>query len=211
MRLRSTILFLLLVAVPLALIAWLGVMLLRQEGEQARASWMGVIEERLAAADGVLGQEMSRLEIEFDDLLKSTTLDETSLHELPRTLPLVRHAFLLDARGHLLFPRPNGGAQGESAAFVRRTESVWESGVRFGSGKARAIKESNQAPSPEQGPSRLLLSAAAPGDLLQEGGRAARAQGSGEGRHSRSGGRIQRLACVVLRRWAADAFLAGAR
>lgn len=151
MRLRFILFFLLLVAVPLALIAWVGAMLLRQEREQARASWMAAIEERLAIADNLLAEEMSRLGNDFDDLLKGTTLDGPSLHELPRTQPLVRQAFLLDARGHLLLPNRNGVTQGEEGAFVRRTESVWESGVRFGSTSTLARKESDQAPPQQAG------------------------------------------------------------
>src|SRR5262245_51728895 len=104
MRLRFTILFILLVAVPLALIVWVSAMLLRQERDQSRAAWLAGIEEKVAAADHLLSREMTRLGEEFDDLLKSTALDEASLHDLPRTLPLVRHAFLLDARGRLQLP-----------------------------------------------------------------------------------------------------------
>src|SRR5438552_3207047 len=85
MRLRFTLLFLLLVAVPLALMAWIGAMLLRQQQTQARESWMTVIEEKLSSTDTLLTQEMTRLENDFDALLQDTALDEASLRELPRS------------------------------------------------------------------------------------------------------------------------------
>lgn len=146
MRLRFTLLFLLLVTVPLALMAWLGVMLLRQQQTQARDSWLAVIEEKLGTADTLLSQEMTRLESDFDTLLQDVVPDEAALQDLPREQPLVRHAFLLDARGKLVFPKSTGTSQGEVSAFLRRTESVWESGVRFGSATVLAKKESATAP-----------------------------------------------------------------
>ena len=149
MRLRFTFLFLVLVAVPLALIAWVGTMLLRQQQTQAREAWMAVIDGKLGAADSLLSEEMTRLEGDFDELLKATPLDDASLYELPRSQPLVSHAFLLDARGKLLFPKSGDSVQGTTVAFLKRTESVWESGVRFGTAAA-TVKAETQPPQVQQ-------------------------------------------------------------
>lgn len=141
MRLRSTLLFFLLVSVPLVLMAWIGVMLLRQQQAQARNAWISVIETKLRAADSLLSQEMTRLESDLNSLLKDTELTDDALHELPRDQPLVRHAFLIDARGKMIIPGTNGAARADVTAFMRRTESVWESGVRFGSDAVQARRE----------------------------------------------------------------------
>ncbi len=141
MRLRSTLLFVFLVAVPLALMAWIGVMLLRQQQAQARNSWIAVIEEKLGAADTLLSQEMTRLESDLDSLLQDTALTDEELHELPRDQPFVRHAFLLNTRGKMIIPSSADAAMADVTAFLRRTESVWESGVRFGAAVAQAKQE----------------------------------------------------------------------
>lgn len=146
MRLRFMLLFLALVAIPLALIAWVGTMLLKQQQAQAREAWTAVIDEKLAAADTLMSEEMSRLEDDFDELLKATPLDEASLYELPKSQPLVSHAFLLDARGRLVFPKAGEVVQGGSVAFLKRTESVWESGARFGTAAASVRQEAAAAP-----------------------------------------------------------------
>lgn len=160
MRLRFTLLFLLLVAVPLALMAWIGLILLRQQQDRAREAWLAVIEEKLSSADALLSQEMTRLESDFDALLRATAPDARSLHDLPFSQPLVRHAFLLDARGKLIFPKPAEATQGETPGFLRRTEAVWESGVRFGSAAVLAKKETPMMPS--QAPAKVAQSAPDP-------------------------------------------------
>ena len=156
MRLRFTLLFLLLVAVPLALMAWIGVMLVRQQQAQALETWLSVIEEKLGSADALLSQEMTRLESDLDSLLQDTTLNDDALHELPREQPLVRHAFLLNARGEMIFPKSTDVTQVDMMAFLRRTESIWESGVRLGSAAAQAKKESAAAAPRSKGVTPLL-------------------------------------------------------
>lgn len=153
MRPRFTFLFLLLIAAPLVLMAWIGAMLLRQQQSQALSAWRAVIDGKLRSAELLLAQEMIRLENDFDLLLKDVALDEASLLGLPHDQPLVRQAFLLDARGRMIFPSRQGGAQGETAAFFKRTESIWETGVRFGSEALLAKNESQTlAPSVAQKP-----------------------------------------------------------
>lgn len=132
MRWRFTILFLLMVAVPLGLLAWLGYMMARQDAARVREAWVASLGRRMDLVDGGLLQEMNRLGSDFDAMLQGAALDEASLRALPREQPLIRHAFLLDARSRLVFPRSSGEAAGEVAAFLRRTAPVWESGVRFG-------------------------------------------------------------------------------
>lgn len=132
MRWRFTFLFLLMVAVPLGLLAWLGYMMARQDAARVREAWVAGLGRRIDLVDGGLLQEMNRLGSDFDALLQGAALDEAALRALPREQPLIRHAFLLDARSRLVFPRPSSDASGEVAAFLRRTAPVWESGVRFG-------------------------------------------------------------------------------
>lgn len=132
MRRRFTILFWLMVAVPLGLLAWLGGMMAREESVRVQEAWLAGLTRSADVVDDALRQEMSRLGTDLDALLQGTSVEEEELRELPREQPLVRHAFLLDVRSNLLFPQSDGSAGGEAEAFLRRTGPVWESGVRLG-------------------------------------------------------------------------------
>ncbi|HSJ01274.1 MAG TPA: HAMP domain-containing sensor histidine kinase [Verrucomicrobium sp.] len=139
MHRRFTILFLLMVAVPLVLLVWLSFMMAKNDAEDVRERWLEGLNQQLGLVDNWLLQEMNRLGGEFDGLLQNTALEESVLRSLPRDQPLIRHAFLLDQRSRLVFPKPGSTAQGESQAFLRRTEPVWESGVKFGEEGAQVI------------------------------------------------------------------------
>ena len=130
--------FLLMVAVPLGLLAWLGIMMARQDASRVREAWVAGLGRRMDLVDGWLQQEMNRLGSDFDVLLQGVALEDAALRALPREQPLIRHAFLLDQRSRLVFPRSTGESSGEVAAFLRRSAPVWESGVRFGPQAAEA-------------------------------------------------------------------------
>ncbi len=119
------------VAVPMALIAWIGVMLVKERTVEARNNWKGVLEDRLASVDTLLSAEVSRLEEQFDRLLLETPATPGALQSLPDFQPLVRYAFLLGSKGRLEFPVVAQNGSSKDAAFLRRTESLWESGVKF--------------------------------------------------------------------------------
>jgi len=127
---RYTLLFLLLVGIPLLLIGWLGIMLVGQQRERSQKQFAALVEERLTTQQRLMNDVIRQLESEFDRLLTDTQLDETSLYLLPGKQPLVRHAFLLNARQKLVWPPINTHPESEAAAFRRRAESVWESGFR---------------------------------------------------------------------------------
>ncbi|TLD72683.1 HAMP domain-containing histidine kinase [Phragmitibacter flavus] len=131
MPVRATLLFLLLVAAPLLLIVWLGGMLLRQQNEHTQRTFLTISRERLLNHQRLIEEEIRRLEGAFDTLLLETPSTSEALRELPREQPLIRHAFLLDSNNQLLFP-PSASADpnSEASAFLRRTESVWETGLK---------------------------------------------------------------------------------
>jgi len=134
MRTRARLLFILLAVTPLALLGWLGTMLIRQEQSQTHEAWMATLQERLLVVENGLSLELQRLADALDSALLETDMFDAALRELPRGHPLVRYAFLTDAEGRLQFPRMNGTSSGD-AGFLRRTMAVWESGIRFGDAK----------------------------------------------------------------------------
>lgn len=64
---RSTILFIILVILPLALLAWLGTYLIRDAGKRTDASMQAVLAERLSAADHHLLHDMRQLTDRLDN------------------------------------------------------------------------------------------------------------------------------------------------
>jgi hypothetical protein len=64
---RSTILFIILVVLPLALLAWLGTYLIRDAEKRTDASMQAVLAERLSSADNHLLHDMRQLTDRLDD------------------------------------------------------------------------------------------------------------------------------------------------
>ena len=69
-RRRSTLLFIVLVALPLALLAWLGTYLMRDAAKRTDASMQAILAERLSSADHQLLHDLRQLTDEFDSLVK---------------------------------------------------------------------------------------------------------------------------------------------
>jgi hypothetical protein len=57
-RRRSTLLFIVLVALPLALLAWLGTYLMRDAAKRTDASMQAILAERLSLADHQLVHDL---------------------------------------------------------------------------------------------------------------------------------------------------------
>ncbi|MFM2168726.1 MAG: Alginate biosynthesis sensor protein KinB [Verrucomicrobiota bacterium] len=66
LRRRSTVLFIVLVALPLALLAWLGTYLMRDAAKRTDASMQAILAERLSSADHQLVHDLRQLTDEFD-------------------------------------------------------------------------------------------------------------------------------------------------
>lgn len=65
-RRRSTVLFIVLVALPLALLAWLGTYLMNDAAKRTDASMQAILAERLSSADHQLIHDIRQLADEFD-------------------------------------------------------------------------------------------------------------------------------------------------
>jgi signal transduction histidine kinase len=97
-RRRSTILFIVLVALPLALLAWLGTYLMRDAAKRTDASMQAILAERLSLADHQLVHDLRQLTDEFDSLVKPGTATSEAIKDLGAHA-WVAKAWTLDARG----------------------------------------------------------------------------------------------------------------
>ncbi len=66
-RRRSTTLFIILVALPIALLVWLGTYLMRDASKRTEASMQGILAERLSIADYQLVDDMRQLTDSLDE------------------------------------------------------------------------------------------------------------------------------------------------
>jgi signal transduction histidine kinase len=97
-RRRSTLLFFVLVALPLALLAWLGTYLMRDAAKRTDASMQAILAERLSLANHQLVHDLRQLTDEFGDLVQLGTPTSEAIKEIG-THAWVAKAWTLDAKG----------------------------------------------------------------------------------------------------------------
>lgn len=125
MQPRPLIAFLLLIFLTLGLIGFLGIQMSRSEQEQTTKQLTNLITQQLNDLDSSFQDQLLTLE---QELIQS--YDEAKLDPALPTSPLIQHVFLLDDRQELLFPDPTS-ANAQGREFLRRTQSIWESGIQL--------------------------------------------------------------------------------
>ena len=134
---------LLLVALPLAGLAWLGARMVDGERARVREGLAQVMEERLAEMNTVISQALQATERELSQALTLDDESTDSLREISRNQRLIQQVVLFTADGQRRHPSMKLEEQSnEEAAFMERTASLWQSGVRLGS----TVNESGTAP-----------------------------------------------------------------
>jgi signal transduction histidine kinase len=126
--------FLAVVLLPLGALAWLAGRLARAEVDRANArvaelatASLGEVADAVGALVAARGEALLTAITALDALAQPDP--PAALRELARRLPGVRQTFLVAANGQLAYPSPGGDLDREEAAFLRRTASVWSSGV----------------------------------------------------------------------------------
>ncbi len=121
MRRRLITLLVLLVAVPLAGLAWLGVRVVQDQHQMAHSRAESLLMERLDDTDGIIALILDQRQRELREM---TQLDNQGLPSLyHRTSPFVLQFFAQDTAGTLLYP--TGQLTLQQQEFMVRTGHLW--------------------------------------------------------------------------------------
>ena len=94
----------LIVCLPLALFAWLGDRLVRQEQTMVRQQFRDLLADKLRDTDRTIAGYFTRTQRELLDLTELQSLNTASLREFVRQQPRVNQVFVLEKDGRLLHP-----------------------------------------------------------------------------------------------------------
>lgn len=125
MKLRPLIAFLLLIILTLGLIAYLGYQMSQSEQSKTNQQLDALLTQQLNEIDSSFQGQLLALE---QELLQAYDLSPSQPAEI--FSPLIAHSFLLDSANQLAFPGSNS-PNPESLAFLARTKSIWESGIKL--------------------------------------------------------------------------------
>jgi len=131
MKPRLAVTLLLIVVIPLAALAWLGVRVVRDEQDAVRQRFSDLLTRRLNDVDAVVGKVVDRYERDLSEAAELADYRPETLRQRVRTHPLVRQMFVLDPGLRLVHPPPLGPVSDAEQAFVRRLQHVWEDPQRF--------------------------------------------------------------------------------
>ena len=149
MKPKLTIVLVLIVITPLAIVGWLGARIVQDEQVVLEHQLRELMLGQLRAVDTVLGRSLERYEQAVLDEMRPFSLDPEELRMRGRQSPYVVQYYVVDERGRLEFP-PVGTTAGVTDSeheSLERTGQVWESGVLSSGGGAQGLGEGG-APQP---------------------------------------------------------------
>lgn len=124
MRLRQTVLFLLLVCVPLLLLAGVGVRLAGQERREAGRRFETLLLAQLGDVDQTIARLLEARRLHVTERLEAAADAPEALREWARTDALVAQPFVLTASGQIAHPSPNDQPAEREWAFLDRAGDV---------------------------------------------------------------------------------------
>ncbi len=127
--------FLTIVLVPAALIAWLGLRVSEEEQHRERRQLRALMNDALVGTrTGIDRLVQERARLIFGVLERAGTVSDEARREISRSNPWVRQLFVLNPRGQFLFPNLDEPAKltRREREFFARTRAMWESGPVFG-------------------------------------------------------------------------------
>jgi signal transduction histidine kinase len=122
---RQIILFVLIVCLPLALLAWLGSRLARNEQEMVQQRFRQLLTERLEDTDGLIAEYFQGQERELLELTDLENVDPDHIRRIVRRHPGVNQLFVLDADGLLIHPDPAQSLNDSERRFLQQAEQVF--------------------------------------------------------------------------------------
>ncbi|MGD0091591.1 MAG: HAMP domain-containing sensor histidine kinase [Planctomycetota bacterium] len=120
MKPKLAIIFLLIVLVPLALLAWLGARILTAERQVIRHQFVELLTSKLHDTDQAIAGLISERERLLMRLTEMPGYDTEALRDLARKSPLINQVFVLDPKGELVHPPPTGALSDAERNFLRR-------------------------------------------------------------------------------------------
>lgn len=126
MRARLAVLFLLLVLLPLAAVAWLVVRMQADERRVAAVELARVFEGRLADLDQTIANTTGGFERHLTKVLESTADTPDARRATVRAEPLAREMFVLDREGRVVFPPDDATTSTAEREFLVRTRAIWD-------------------------------------------------------------------------------------
>lgn len=127
MKTRPLIAFLLLISLTLGLIAYLGIQMSRNEQVQNNQQLNALLTQQLNDIDTSFQRQLLTLEQELIAAYDTANNNPTQISS-----PLITHPFLLNSKNTLIYPSPlisNTASQN----FLKRTNSIWHSGIQLSS------------------------------------------------------------------------------
>lgn len=153
---RQLVLLSLIVCLPLALLAWLGWRVARNEQMRIRRQFYEVFEQQLKDIDSTVVDYFQEREREFLALADSQSFDAGQIRERIRREPRVQQIFILNPDGTLLHPRPDSGLNDSERQFLVQTSQVLidRDLIRLANSTSNTAGDSNVTSSASSGASR---------------------------------------------------------
>lgn len=131
MRPKLIAIFLLIVFLPLGLLVWLGVRVVKDERENVERRFQGLLKSKL----GDIRNNIAKLvERRRRSLMKNPKLSPDNLKALRRQVwrnPIIGGIFVLDRKGKRLYPPPLGPLNDSDREFLVRAGQIWRDRHHF--------------------------------------------------------------------------------
>ena len=122
---KQIILFVLIVCLPLAMLAWLGSQLARDEQEMVGQRFRELLTDKLEDSDRVVVEHFQRQQRDLLELTELTDFDPDHIRQIVRREPGVAQVFVLDADGALLHPDPAGTLNSSEREFLVQAKQIF--------------------------------------------------------------------------------------
>lgn len=140
MKPRLLIIFLFIVVLPIGATIWLGIRLAGDEQEMVKVRHRELLSDRLGDVAGQVDRVLEEWERDLQQLLDDPELKpQTPALKALFQSPHVRHPFILDGDGKLVWPDASTTTVERERQFLLRSRQLWLDGVGFESSQDSAI------------------------------------------------------------------------
>ena len=131
MKPKLTVILVLIVVAPLAIVGWLGARLVQDEQVVVEHGLRELMLGRLRTVDEALARSLEDYAETVLEEMNPFTVDQGELRKRTRQSPYVEQYYVLDADGRLLFPpvRTLVSLTSEERDALGRTREIWDKGV----------------------------------------------------------------------------------
>ena len=163
-KLKPLIMLILIVALPLALLGWVGVRLTRHEQQQIEQQMRELLTDRLRDMDRRVAAHFQELSQEMHRLTAIDVFDRDALRQVSREDARVLQIFVIQPDGNLLYPDPLGTLNRNEQEFLTRAAQIISdrelqraaASLGVESPATSSLQASNQTKLPSEPPSTAL-------------------------------------------------------